>query len=48
MSAHRLSTIRMADSICVLQDGRVVQMGTFDSLVETDGPFQDLVRRQVA
>ena len=48
VSAHRLSTIRMADSICVLQDGRVVQTGTFDSLVETDGPFQDLVRRQVA
>ena len=48
VSAHRLSTIRMADSIYVLQDGRVAQTGTFDSLVETEGPFRDLVRRQMA
>ncbi len=48
VSAHRLSTIRMADSIHVLRDGRVAQTGAFDELMETDGPFRDLVRRQVA
>ena len=48
VSAHRLSTIRMADSIYVIQDGQVAQTGTFDQLVEIDGPFRDLVRRQIA
>ena len=47
VSAHRLSTIRLADSIHVLQDGRVVQTGTFDDLMETEGPFRELVRRQI-
>ena len=48
VSAHRLSTIRMADSIHVLQDGQVAQTGAFDELMETDGPFRALVRRQMA
>ena len=48
VSAHRLSTIRMADSIYVIQDGQVAQTGTFDQLVEAEGPFRDLVRRQIA
>ena len=48
VSAHRLSTIRLADSIHVLQDGRVAQTGTFDELAETEGPFRELVRRQMA
>ena len=48
VSAHRLSTIRMADSIYVLHDGQVVQTGTFDELVEIEGPFRNLVRRQMA
>jgi len=44
--AHRLSTIRHADKICVLQDGRLVQQGTFDELVAKPGLFADLVARQ--
>ena len=48
VSAHRLSTIRRADTIYVLQGGRVAQTGTFDELVEVDGPFRNLVRRQMA
>ena len=48
VSAHRLSTIRRADRIYVLQDGQVSQTGTFDELIATDGPFRDLVRRQLA
>ena len=48
VSAHRLSTIRMADRIYVLQDGRVSQTGTFGELMEAEGPFLELVRRQMA
>ena len=48
VTAHRLSTIRMANRIYVLQDGRVVQTGTFNELFEIDGPFRNLVRRQMA
>ncbi len=46
--AHRLSTIRLADRIYVLQAGRVVQVGRFDELFAADGPFRDLVLRQMA
>ena len=46
--AHRLSTLRQADRIFVMQAGKVVQEGTFAELAETEGAFQDLVRRQVA
>ncbi|MHB9022935.1 MAG: ABC transporter ATP-binding protein [Armatimonadota bacterium] len=40
--AHRLSTVRHVDRVLVLQDGRLVQDGTFDSLSRTPGLFQDL------
>ena len=46
--AHRLSTLRQADRIYVMQSGKVVQEGSFADLVATEGVFQDLVRRQVA
>ena len=46
--AHRLSTIRAADSIIVLDQGRIVENGTFDELAATQGVFADLLRRQVA
>ena len=45
--AHRLSTLRQADRIYVMQSGKVVQEGTFTELVETAGVFQDLARRQM-
>ena len=38
----------MADRIYVLQDGRVSQTGTYGELMETEGPFLELVRRQMA
>ncbi len=46
--AHRLSTLEQADRIYVMQAGKVVQSGSFKELMEVDGVFRELVRRQVA
>ena len=46
--AHRLSTLEQADRIYVLQAGKVVQSGSFRELVEADGVFRELVKRQIA
>ena len=46
--AHRLSTLEQADLIYVMQAGKVVQSGSFKELMEVDGVFRELVRRQVA
>ncbi|KAF3887868.1 MULTISPECIES: NHLP bacteriocin export ABC transporter permease/ATPase subunit [Nostocales] len=45
--AHRLSTIRNADRIYAIEAGRVVQVGTFEKLVNTEGLFAQLVARQM-
>ena len=45
--AHRLSTVRRANRILVLSRGEIVQSGTFDELVASEGPFRELVRRQL-
>lgn len=44
--AHRLSTIQHADSIIVLEDGRVVEQGTLDDLVKKRGEFFELWEEQ--
>jgi NHLM bacteriocin system ABC transporter peptidase/ATP-binding protein len=41
--AHRLSTVRDADQIVVLDAGRVVQQGSHEELVGADGPYRRLV-----
>ncbi len=45
--AHRLSTIRRADRIYVLDAGQLVQSGGFDELLDETGPFRELVQRQL-
>ena len=44
--AHRLSTVRTADRILVLDDGRVVEDGTHEALLETDGLYANFWRVQ--
>lgn len=46
--AHRLNTVRDADRIVVLENGRIVQQGTFRELAEQRGPFSAMLARQVA
>jgi len=44
--AHRLSTVREADQILVVEDGRVVEHGRHDELVALDGLYAELYRTQ--
>ena len=44
--AHRLSTIKNCDRIVVLDEGRIVEDGTYDNLVAKNGYFAELVKRQ--
>lgn len=44
--AHRLTTVIAADRIIVMNDGRIVDTGTFQELIDRDGLFRDLAIRQ--
>lgn len=46
--AHRLSTVRSADAIAVVQGGRVVETGTHRELLSRGGAYAALVRAQLA
>ena len=44
--AHRLSTVRKADKILVLQDGKVLEEGTHESLISLHGAYAKFVELQ--
>jgi ATP-binding cassette subfamily B protein len=48
MIAHRLSTIVDADQIVVLDQGRIVERGTHDALLDRQGLYAELWQRQAA
>jgi ATP-binding cassette, subfamily B, multidrug efflux pump len=45
--SHRVSTVKDADLIVVLRDGRIAERGTHDELVREGGFYADLHRRQL-
>ncbi len=46
--AHRLSTVRRAQQIVLLEEGRIVEHGTHDALMAARGRYYDMVQRQAA
>src|SRR5580765_1788968 len=44
--SHRFSTVRQADRICVLEQGRVVELGTHDELIALGGRYQTMFELQ--
>uniref|UniRef100_A0A0D9VZ56 ABC transporter B family member 25 n=1 Tax=Leersia perrieri TaxID=77586 RepID=A0A0D9VZ56_9ORYZ len=45
--AHRLSTVKSADTVAVISDGQIVESGTHDELLSRDGIYTALVKRQL-
>ena len=45
--SHRVSTVRNADRIAVLHDGRIVELGTHDELLARNGYYTDLYNKQL-
>jgi len=46
--SHRFSTVRMADRIFVLQDGRIAEEGPHDELMQSGGRYAEMFELQAA
>src|SRR5207244_5348972 len=46
--SHRFSTVRHADRICVLEHGRVVELGTHDQLMSAGGRYRTMFQLQAS
>ena len=44
--AHRLATLRNADRLVVIEDGKIAEIGTHDELIRAEGIYAGLVRTQ--
>ncbi|MFZ6014645.1 MAG: hypothetical protein ACOYXT_30170, partial [Bacteroidota bacterium] len=45
--SHRVSSAKLANKIVVLADGKIVQEGTHEALLEKEGMYRDLYEKQV-
>lgn len=46
--SHRFSTVRLADQICVLEEGRVVELGNHDELIAHGGRYKTMFELQAS
>ena len=46
--SHRFSTVRQADRICVLEHGKVVELGTHDELIAAGGRYHTMFQLQAS
>jgi ABC-type multidrug transport system fused ATPase/permease subunit len=46
--SHRFSTVRLADRICVVERGRVVELGTHDELIRLGGRYRTMFDLQAS
>ncbi len=45
-AAHRLSTLRNMDKILVIENGRIIEKGSYNQLVRNKGEFYNLLKKQ--